>query len=242
MRAVVDKMQRRTKPLLRGVSHQIAAFVAAPACVALAVSARTSNARLGAITYGASLVALFLASAAFHLPTWSARTRNVLARLDNSAIFLLIAGTFTPICLLLGGGVGRGLLAGVWAAGVLGIGFSVAWPLAPKPLMAAIYVLLGWSFLATVGGLRTTLGAHGLMFLVVGGVVYTVGAAVYAVRWPDSSPNVFGYHEVFHLLVIFAAVCHFFAVRTAVEALGSCARTRSSAILGRSARSPVNLG
>jgi hemolysin III len=210
----------RTKPLLRGVSHEIAAFVAAPASLALVATAKSSCAQVGAATYGASLFTLFLVSAVFHRPTWSPRARLLVARLDNSAIFLLIAGTYTPVCLLLGGSLGRALLAIVWAGAVLGIVFTIAWPLAPKPLMATIYVLLGWVFVPASAGLRAAMGGQAVLLLVAGGMVYTAGAIVYAMRRPDPFPRVFGYHEIFHLLVIVGAVCHFVVVRGAVLKLG----------------------
>ena len=210
----------RAKPLLRGVSHEIAAFVTAPASLALFGAAKSSSARWGAATYGASLFTLFLVSAIFHRPTWSPRTRLWIARLDNSAIFLLIAGTYTPICLLLGGGEGRALLTIAWIGAILGIVLSVAWPLAPKPLMAVIYVLLGWVFVPAASGLRAAMGGQPVLLLVVGGLVYTAGAIVYALRRPDPFPRVFGYHEIFHLLVIAGAGCHFVVVRDAVIGLG----------------------
>jgi hemolysin III len=210
----------RSKPLLRGVSHQLAAFVAAPASLALVASARSTEAQVGAATYGASLFALFLVSAMFHRPTWSPRARRIVARLDNSAIFLLIAGTYTPICLIVGGTLGTGLLATVWIGAALGIALTISWEAVPKPLMAAIYVLLGWVFLPATPSLWAALGTQAVVLVVTGGLVYTVGAVVYALRRPDPYPRVFGYHEIFHVLVIAAAVCHFLAVRDAVRALG----------------------
>jgi hemolysin III len=175
---------------------------------------------VGAATYGASLFTLFLVSAIFHRPTWSPRARLLIARLDNSAIFLLIAGTYTPVCLLLGGSLGRALLAIVVTGAVLGIVLTIVWPLAPKPLMAAIYVLLGWVFVPAAAGLRASMGGRAVLLLVAGGLVYTAGAIVYAMRRPDPFPRVFGYHEIFHLLVIVGAVCHFVVVRGAVLKLG----------------------
>jgi hemolysin III len=210
----------RAKPLLRGVSHEIAAFVAAPASLALFAAAKSPSAQWGAATYGASLFTLFLVSTIFHRPTWSPRIRPWIGRLDNSAIFLLIAGTYTPICLLLGGAQGRALLSIAWLGAGLGVVLTVAWPLAPKPLMATIYVLLGWVFAPAAAALRSAMGGRAVLLLIVGGLVYTAGAIVYALRRPDPFPRVFGYHEIFHLLVIGGAVCHFFVVRAAVLGLG----------------------
>jgi hemolysin III len=170
--------------------------------------------------YGSSLIALFVASAVFHRPTWSPRARLLVGRFDNAAIFLLIAGTYTPVCLLLGAGVGHALLAMVWAGAALGIVLTIAWPHAPKPLMAGIYVLLGWAIVPAMSGMRAAMGPLPLRLLLAGGVAYTVGAVVYALRRPDPFPRVFGYHEIFHLLVITGAVCHFVVVHGAVRALG----------------------
>jgi hemolysin III len=203
------------------VSHQIAAFVAAPASIALVAAARGPVARTGAALYGVSLFTLFLVSTIFHRPTWSPGVRSWIGRLDNSAVFLFIAGTYTPICLLLGGREGSSLLAVAWTGAVLGIVLTVAWPNAPKPLMAGIYVLLGWVFAPALAGLEVAMGGAGVRFLVLGGVAYTMGALVYALRRPDPLPRVFGYHEIFHLLVIVGAVCHFLVVRGAVSRLGA---------------------
>jgi hemolysin III len=210
----------RSKPLLRGVSHEIAAFAAVPVSLALVAGARSSSAQMGAVTYGSTLFMLFFVSALFHRPTWSQRARLLMGRIDNSAIFLLIAGTSTPICLVLGGGLGRTLLVVVWTGALMGIVLSVAWPAAPKPLMASLYVLLGWVSVVAAPGLWTAMGRPALLLLVAGGLVYTAGAIVYALRRPDPFPRVFGYHEIFHLLVVAAAACHFVAIRAAVLALG----------------------
>ncbi|WP_242340309.1 MULTISPECIES: PAQR family membrane homeostasis protein TrhA [Anaeromyxobacter] len=208
----------RVKPRLRGVSHEIAAYLAAPAWALLFVHAETGTARTGALTYGASLFALFLASAVYHRPTWSARARRILWRVDHSAIFLLIAGTYTPLCLLLGDR-GRPLLAAVWLGAAAGVGLSIAWVTAPKALMAALYVLLGWLVVPVVPALHAAIGPAALALLLGGGLLYTVGAVIYALRRPDPFPAVFGFHEIFHLLVVAAAACHFAVVAGAIRAL-----------------------
>ena len=217
---IATPIAARSKPLLRGVSHEIAAFAAAPAALALIWSAKSFWAVVGAAIYGASLFTLFLVSSIFHRPTWSPQTRAWIAKLDNSAIFLLIGGTYVPICLLVGGAVGRALLAIVWTGAAAGIVLTVAWPHAPKWLMAAVYVLLGWVFLPAAAGLRQAMDGRALWLLLAGGLVYTAGAIVYALRRPDPFPRVFGYHEVFHLLVIAGAACHFVVVRGAILKLG----------------------
>jgi hemolysin III len=162
---------------------------------------------------------LFAVSALYHRPTWAPPARALLRRLDHSAIFLLIAGTYTPLCLLLGDRRGTVLLAVAWTGAVLGMLQSVLWVRAPKPLVAAIAVALGWVVLPIITRIRGAVGAGGVALLLAGGVVYSFGAVVYATRRPDPSPRVFGYHEVFHALVIVAAALHLAVVARAVLAL-----------------------
>jgi hemolysin III len=207
------------KPLLRGVSHEIASGLALAGWVVLAVTAASAAARTAAMIYGASLFALFAVSATYHRPTWSPRARLVMRRLDHSAIFLLIAGTYTPFCLLMGGRQGRVLLAVAWTGAALGVLQSVFWVKAPKPLIAVLYVVLGWVIVPVLPAMRASLGGVGLGLLAGGGLAYTVGAVVYATRRPDPFPRVFGYHEIFHALVVVAAVCHFAAVASVLGAI-----------------------
>jgi hemolysin III len=209
----------RTKPRLRGLSHEIAAFVAAPAVLALLASARSARAQAAAAIYGASVFALFSVSALYHRPTWTPRARAVVGRIDHSMIFLAIAGTYTPLCLLLGP-AGGSLLATVWGGAALGVLFSVAWDSAPKPLRAAVCALLGWSFLPLAPVLRASLPADAFRLLVAGALVYTAGGVVFTLRRPDPIPTVFGFHEIFHLLVIAGATCHYLMARALIAALG----------------------
>ena len=210
----------REKPLLRGVSHEIAAFVALAAWIGLTVAASPGKARAAAAVYGATLLALFTVSALYHRPTWAPRARLFWRRLDHSAIFLLIAGTYTPFCLLLGGTAGAVELAVVWAGATMGVVQAVVWPTAPKPLIAVVYVLLGWVIVPVVPALASALGTPAIVLLLAGGVAYSLGAVVYALRRPDPFPRVFGYHEIFHALVILAAALHFVVAARAVMALG----------------------
>ncbi len=207
------------KPALRGVLHEVAAFVAAIAGGILVLGASGPRARVGAIVYGVSLVALFAVSAIYHRPTWSERVRRVLRRVDHSAIFLLIAGTYTPFAFLLENRAGWVMLGVVWAGALFGIVLSIAWVGAPKVLVAAVCVLLGWAALPILPALKAALGTGAVVLLAAGGVVYSLGAAVYAFRRPNPFPRVFGYHEVFHALVIIAAGCHFAVVAEAIRAL-----------------------
>jgi hemolysin III len=207
------------KPLLRGVSHEIAAAFALAGWVALLQAAPGPRAALAAAVYGLTLFAQFSISALYHRPRWGTRARLVMRRLDHAAIFMLIAGTYTPFCLLLPRDTGAWLLPLVWTGALAGMILSVAWPLAPKWLMAALCVGLGWAIVPTLPALGAAIGTGGLVLLGVGGVAYTLGAVVYATRVPDPFPRVFGYHEVFHALVIVAAILHYIAVSGVLGAI-----------------------
>lgn len=209
----------RQKPLWRGVSHQFAAVLTAPAVVLLWLGAESVTGRVGAGVYGLSLFALFAISALFHRPTWQPRMRDLVGRADQAAIFLLIAGTYTPFGLLLRPAGGYTLLVVVWATALGGVILSLVWPEAPKPLMAGIYVAFGWFAAALIPSLFRVAGWAVLLLILLGAVGYTVGAIVYSLRRPDPFPRSFGYHEIFHLLVVAAAVCHFAAVSLALRAV-----------------------
>lgn len=216
MQAVTENTPTAVKPLLRGVSHEIAAGIAFAAWILLVAAAPSARARVAAAAYGASLFTLFTVSALYHRPTWSPRARLAMRRLDHSAIFVLIAGTYTPFCLLLGGSRGGAMLAIAWGGALLGMTRAVLWPRAPKVLVAAISVALGWLVLPILPALRGILGSGAVGLLAAGGIVYSLGAVVYATRRPDPFPRVFGYHEVFHAMVIAAAGLHFAVAAQAV--------------------------
>jgi len=209
----------RTKPLLRGVSHEVAAVAAVVGCVFLVHEASSVRGAVAAVVYGASLTALFATSAFYHRPTWSPRARAIIRRFDHSAIFVLIAGTYTPFCILLGGTRGTILLAAVWVGALLGVVRALLWPYAPRDIAAALAVALGWIVVAVLPALHAAVGNAAVALLVAGGVAYSAGAVVYAVKRPDPLPAVFGYHEVFHALVVVAAVCHFAVVSSTVSAI-----------------------
>lgn len=211
----------RSKPSLRGVSHEWGAYVASLAGVVLIILAPSARAAWAAGIYGFSLVALLGISASYHRPTWAPAARAIMRRLDHSAIFILIAGTYTPICLLvLGNGEGDLLLRFVWLGAGLGVAQSIFWPTAPKGLVALLCVALGWGAVWAWTPLSTLLSLQVLLFILVGGILYTLGAITYSVRKPDPWPEVFGYHEVFHGLVLAASVLHFTAVAQIVFEFG----------------------
>lgn len=204
------------KPLLRGVSHQLAFFAALAGAAALLYVAGDGTARAGAAVYGASLVTLFGVSALYHRRNWAPAPRTLMRKLDHSAIFLLIAGTFTPFCLALDERARTLGLALVWGGAALGIAQSLFWVHAPKWLVAAACVLLAWSMTPL---LARAASPRGLALLLLGGVLYSAGAAIYAAKRPDPAPAIFGYHEIFHALVIAGSACHYAAVVPMVRAL-----------------------
>jgi hemolysin III len=211
---VLPAAPRLVKPRLRGVSHQWAFFVSCAIGAALVIAAPAGTPRLAAGIYALSVAALFGVSALYHRITWaSTAARRWMRRLDHSAIFVLIAGTYTPFALLvLDGPIATVILVVVWAGALGGILIKLVWIDAPKLLTAIVYVALGWVAVAAFPDLIDELGLTGTALVVAGGLLYTAGALVYAFKRPDPAPAVFGYHEVFHALVIVAAALQYAVV------------------------------
>jgi hemolysin III len=202
------------KPKLRGVSHEWAFFLSLGFGTALIVLAKTPEATLAVAIYAVSLSALFGTSALYHRVNWTRpNVRMWMRRLDHSMIFFLIAGTYTPFALLvLDGPLADAILAVVWIGAIAGAIVEMVWIHHPKWVGALIYLALGWVAVAAFPELWTEMGIAGTMLVAIGGLLYTAGAVVYATQRPNPIPATFGYHEVFHLLVIAAAVAHFSAV------------------------------
>ena len=199
------------KPRLRGVSHQWAFFVSLVAGAVLVASAGDGRARLAVGIYAASVAGLFGTSALYHRVNWrSLSARRWMRRLDHSMIFVLIAGTYTPFALLvLEGTLATAILVTVWAGAAAGVIFKLVWIDAPKWLIASLYIAVGWVAVAAFPQMWTRLGVTPTMLVAAGGLLYTLGAVTYAIKRPDPSPRVFGYHEVFHALVIAAAALQY---------------------------------
>jgi hemolysin III len=202
------------KPRLRGVTHMWAFFVSLCLGAALVATAPPGRAAASAAIYASCVAILFGTSALYHRIDWrSVAARRRMRRLDHSAIFLLIAGSYTPFAVLvIEGALGDVILATVWGGAAAGILMKLLWLDAPKWLVSLIYVLLGWVALAATPDLLGELGAVATAMVALGGVLYTCGALVYASRRPDPLPAVFGYHEVFHALVIAAAALQYAVV------------------------------
>ena len=201
------------KPRLRGVFHQWAFFVSLAAGAALVLLANGSTATIAAGIYAFSLSALLGVSALYHRINWQPNPRRWMRRLDHTMIFVLIAGTYTPFALLvLHGDLARIVLIAVWVMAGAGAVLNLLWWNAPKPVTAAVYISTGWIAVLAFPQLWDGLGPVGFGLIVLGGILYTAGAVVYARRRPDPKPTVFGYHEIFHVLVIAAAACDFAAI------------------------------
>jgi len=203
----------REQPRLRGVSHAYAVWAAVVTAVALVLVAPDGLARAAALIYGAGLCALFACSGLYHRWRGSPRWRPLLRRIDHSTIFVFIAASYTPVALLVLHGTTQVVaLAGVWAGALLGVALSVLWIEAPRWLNAATYLALGWVALLALPQLVAGLPLWPLLLLGAGGLLYSLGAVVYATQRPDPWPKVFGYHEVFHVFVILAAAAHVVAM------------------------------
>jgi hemolysin III len=213
MEAAAPTSLQAVKPRFRGVVHQWSFFVALAAGAALVAWAPAGRATAASAVYAGALAGLLGTSALYHRVNWQPRARAWLRRLDHSMIFVLIAGTYTPFAVLvLSGTLSEVVLIGVWSGAAAGILFTLLWVDAPKWLTAASYVALGWFSIISVPQIVSRTGAWAAALLAVGGIAYTAGAVVYARRRPDPRPATFGYHEIFHVLVVVAAAAHFTAV------------------------------
>lgn len=202
------------KPRLRGVFHLWAFFVAVVAGVALVAVADGTRARLATWVYVTALAAMFGASAFYHRYPFRTAARRLWARrLDHSTIFVFIAGTYTPFALLAFSGTLRWVvLATVWAGAALGLVLNLWWLDAPKWISAALYLAVGWIGVITIPQMFSGVGVAGSVLVIVGGALYTLGALTYAFHWPNPFPRTFGFHEIFHVLVVAAAATQFVAV------------------------------
>jgi hemolysin III len=210
----MPNVAQAVKPRLRGVLHQWAFFVSLVAGAALVLIAPAGRATFATAVYALTVAGLFGVSAIYHRVNWvSVTARRWMRRLDHSMIFLLIAGTYTPFALLvLHGTLATAILIAVWGGALAGIVLNLVWIDAPKWLTAVVYVALGWVAVASFPAMFDDLGVTPTMLVALGGVLYTLGAVVYATHRPDPAPAVFGYHEIFHALVIAAAAVQYSVV------------------------------
>ncbi|HUP84562.1 MAG TPA: hemolysin III family protein [Acidimicrobiales bacterium] len=206
------------KPLLRGWLHLLCFFLAVPTGIWLVAGAPTSRARVGAAVYAVGLSALFGVSGFYHRGRWGPSWRARMQRLDHSTIFVMIAGSYTPLCLVvLRGWAAAGLLIAVWTGAA--VGAALSWYPSRRSALACnvLYIALGWLVVAAGPQLLTRIERTDFVLLAIGGLLFTVGAVTLATHWPDPSPRFFGYHEVWHVLVVAAVVCQLVAIASVVR-------------------------
>ena len=201
------------KPRLRGWIHAGMVPVAMVASIVLVALSSTPAATISTTVFGLSAIMLFGTSAIYHRGTWSPRAESVLRRLDHTNIFLIIAGTYTPLAvLLLPWPDNRNLLVVVWSGALAGVLARVFWLHAPRWLYVPVYVALGWVALWYLPDLWRHGGPAIVWLIAGGGLAYSLGALVYGIKRPDPSPRWFGFHEIFHLLTVVGFACHYVAV------------------------------
>jgi hemolysin III len=209
----MNEPSARVKPRLRGVFHEVALLAFVPLGVVLGLHVETARERVAAAVFAGSVVLLFGASALYHRPTWSPAWRLRIRRLDHAAIYGLIAGTYTPFGLLVLRGEWRVvILAIVWAGAGAAVVLKLVWPRAPRWVAAVAGIVLGWVGIVVFPQLVSRTGLACALLVLGGGLLYSAGAVIYACRRPDPFPAVFGYHEIFHLLVIAAVGLQYGAI------------------------------
>jgi hemolysin III len=210
------------KPRLRGRLHQYAFFVALVCGIVLcsiAASRPGIGPFLSCLVYSLTVCGLFGISALYHRRVWSERGYQIMRRLDHSMIFIFIAGTYTPFCVLL---LDRDketlMLSLIWIGALGGVALKSIWPHLPRWVGAPLYLALGWGAVAILPDILHNGGVADLVLLAAGGLIYSVGAVFYAMRRPNPWPTVFGHHEFFHACTLLAAICHHVAVYFALYA------------------------
>ena len=225
----VPAPRRRTRPQERGrspydglrpwsaITHGMGAALAVLATVLLVVESASTGGDVWKLVsfsiYGLSMAALYTASTLYHCVNTSVRGRIALRKYDHSAIYFLIAGTYTPVCLVaLRGPWGWSLFGVIWALAIAGLVMSLTWINCPRAVTSTVYIAMGWLALIAIYPLAMTLGVRGILWLLLGGVLYTVGGVLYALKWPGRNNPRFGCHEVFHLFILLGSIAHFLMV------------------------------
>lgn len=209
---MIDKVREPVS----GFTHLGAAIMSVVGTVFLiiyAISLGTPLHIVGYSIFGASLILLYTASSLYHLLPVSPKAIKVLRKIDHMMIYVLIAGTYTPICLVsLKGAFGIGLLIAIWFLAILGMVLKMVWFDAPRWLYTAFYLIMGWLVVVAIFPLYRAIPATGIRLLVAGGMSYTIGAVIYATKWPFRESKIFGFHEIFHIFIIIGSVFHYFFV------------------------------
>jgi hemolysin III len=207
-------MLKKLREPVNSLTHWVGAILGLAGLVALLIVGWSTPAKIISLAiYGVSLTAMFSASATYHMVRVKERALEIFRKIDHAAIYLLIAGTYTPFCVNVFTGFWQwGMLSIIWSLAVIGIVVKVFVIRAPRWVTAGIYVMMGWLSIAAAGQMLAALPAWVLVWLVIGGVVYTLGAVVYTTKIFNFAPGVFGFHEVWHIFVLLAAIAHFVAV------------------------------
>lgn len=218
----MQRLNTLFKDPISGLTHMASALLALVGLVVLLISSPPDPlARVALLTYGLSLVLLFAASSTYHLVKTTPQRELLLRKLDHTAIYLLIAGTYTPVCAIVLSGAWRwGLLTVIWSLAVIGIAFKLVYIKLPRWITVLIYMAMGWVGVLAFGPLFSALPPAAIGWLAAGGVLYSLGAVVYATRRLDFWPGVFGFHEVWHLFVTAASAAHFVFVLAYVVPAG----------------------
>ena len=207
----------KKKPLLRGYFHEWMFFISIGACIPLISKSTNPNELIATIVYSIGIFMMFGFSALYHRINWRPKVLKVMRRLDHSSIFIMIAGSFTPICLLvLPDRLGLQLLLIIWIIAGIGIIQTVLFTNTPRMVRAGIYLIAGYMAIPYLSVLSSVMGFTNYALTVAGGTIYSVGAIGYGLKFPDFSPKYFGYHEFFHILVSVAAILHFIVIYSIV--------------------------
>ena len=205
------------KPLLRGYFHEWMFFISIGACIPLINNSTNSTELVATIVYSIGIFMMFGFSALYHRVNWRPEVLKIMRRLDHSSIFIMIAGSFTPICLLvLPENLGLQLLIIMWVVAGIGILQTFIFTNAPRMIRAGIYLIAGYIAIPYLSVLSSVMGFTNFSLTVAGGTIYSVGAISYGLKFPDFSPKYFGYHEFFHVLISLAAILHFIVIYSLV--------------------------
>lgn len=198
------------KDPVSALTHLIGVILAIIGTIILLYQSRNILDRLGLGIFGGTLISLYLASTLYHALDISPAINSILRKIDHLMIYILIAGTYTPICLIaLTGPWGTALLIGIWIIAIAGVALTLLWFDAPRWLTTSIYILMGWLVVIASVPLKQTVGTIGLIWLAIGGVLYTIGGVIYATKRPNITFSMFGFHEIFHLFVLGGSFCHY---------------------------------
>lgn len=204
------------KEPVSGFTHFFAAILALIGTIFALIKSIPTQSTLGVIsiiTFGVSLMLLYSASTIYHLLIVDKNIEIILRKIDHMMIFVLIAGTYTPICIIsLNDSIGKILLIAIWSFAILGILLKLFWMKAPRFLSTSIYVLMGWLVILAIVPLYHSINLNGLILLILGGLSYTLGAIIYAFKWPNITNKYFGFHEIFHVFVMFGSLFHFLTI------------------------------